>query len=139
MKALSVRQPWAWAIVNGYKKIENRRWRSKYVGPLLIHAGEREDTDNISYCIGSVAEGIGEPFADVMKLYCRERTFGAVIGVATMIDCVDEDQVRTILPDCDISWFEGPFGFLLEDARPIDPIPLRGMLGIFNVDLPRIP
>lgn len=38
MKALSIRQPWAWLIANGYKDIENRSWRTNYRGPVLIHA-----------------------------------------------------------------------------------------------------
>jgi ASCH domain len=36
--ALSVRQPWAWLIVNGVKDNENRSWRTDHRGPLLIHA-----------------------------------------------------------------------------------------------------
>jgi hypothetical protein len=30
--ALSVRQPWAWLIVNGYKDVENRSWTTHYRG-----------------------------------------------------------------------------------------------------------
>lgn len=43
MKALSIRQPWAWAIVNGHKTIENRTWATTYRGPLLIHASKSLD------------------------------------------------------------------------------------------------
>ena len=49
MKALSVRQPWAWAIVAGWKPIENRTWATDYRGPLLIHAGRREDPDGFHF------------------------------------------------------------------------------------------
>ena len=38
LPALSVRQPWAWLIVNGVKDIENRLWRTHHRGPSLIHA-----------------------------------------------------------------------------------------------------
>jgi hypothetical protein len=40
LKAISIRQPWAWLIVNGYKDIENRIWAAKLRGPVLIHAGQ---------------------------------------------------------------------------------------------------
>ena len=43
MKALSIMQPWAWLIANGHKDIENRSWPTRYRGPVLIHAGKRED------------------------------------------------------------------------------------------------
>jgi ASCH domain len=33
--ALSVRQPWAWAIVSGYKDVENRSWPTNYRGTYL--------------------------------------------------------------------------------------------------------
>jgi hypothetical protein len=38
MKALSVCQPWAWAIVHDIKMVENRWRRTNYRGPLVIHA-----------------------------------------------------------------------------------------------------
>lgn len=42
MKYLTVRQPWAWLLVNGHKDIENRSWPTKYRGPLLIHAAQQK-------------------------------------------------------------------------------------------------
>jgi len=43
MKAILIRQPWAWLIVHGYKDVENRTWSTKYRGPILIHAGKTLD------------------------------------------------------------------------------------------------
>ena len=42
-KALSVRQPWAWLIVNGWKPIENRSRRTNVRGRILIHASLKFD------------------------------------------------------------------------------------------------
>src|SRR5688572_4676832 len=56
MKALSLRQPWAWAVVHGGKRVENRGWTTDYRGPLLIHAstgmtrGEYEDA--VAFMLG---------------------------------------------------------------------------------------
>ena len=44
LRALSLRQPWAWLVVNGYKAIENRSWRTNHRGPLLIHASSNMQT-----------------------------------------------------------------------------------------------
>ena len=41
MKALSIRQPWAWLIVNGYKDIENRTWSTDFSGRAYVNAGKR--------------------------------------------------------------------------------------------------
>jgi hypothetical protein len=43
MKAISIRQPWAWLIVNGMKDIENRTWKTNYRGQLFIHASSKFD------------------------------------------------------------------------------------------------
>jgi hypothetical protein len=40
MKAITVRQPWAELIASGAKRVENRTWRTRYRGPLLIHAAK---------------------------------------------------------------------------------------------------
>lgn len=39
MKALTVKQPWAWAIIHGGKDVENRSRKTNYRGKLCIHAG----------------------------------------------------------------------------------------------------
>ena len=38
MKVLSIKNPWATLIINGYKKYEFRTWKTKYRGKILIHA-----------------------------------------------------------------------------------------------------
>jgi ASCH domain len=42
-RLLTIRQPWAWAIIYGGKDVENRSWLTKHRGPLLIHAGSAFD------------------------------------------------------------------------------------------------
>jgi len=36
MKAISIKQPWASFIIEGYKNIENRTWPTKFRGRILI-------------------------------------------------------------------------------------------------------
>lgn len=38
MKAITIKQPWASLIVDGLKDIENRTWKTKFRGRVLIHA-----------------------------------------------------------------------------------------------------
>ena len=56
MKALSIRQPWAWLVCKGYKDIDNRTWWL-HVPPLLnypehiiriyVHAGKIPDVERV--------------------------------------------------------------------------------------------
>ena len=40
MKVITIKQPWATLIAEGYKEYEFRTWNTKYRGELLIHAGK---------------------------------------------------------------------------------------------------
>ncbi|MDD5394961.1 MAG: ASCH domain-containing protein [Thiothrix sp.] len=63
MKALSIQQPWAWAILNAGKDIENRDWYTPVRGRILIHAGKKIDKGSIGFiedlCHISIPRGIG--------------------------------------------------------------------------------
>ena len=38
MKALTIKEPWATLIIEGYKEYEFRSWQTKYRGKIYIHA-----------------------------------------------------------------------------------------------------
>ena len=40
MKAITVRQPWAWLLIQGTKDIENRDWPTNVRGQVAIHAAK---------------------------------------------------------------------------------------------------
>ena len=114
MKALSIRQPWAWLIVNGPKDIENRRWYTSFRGPVLIHASTHFDLTSYQALVD-----LGERMPPRSSF-----SLGGIIGCARVIDCVREHPSR---------WFEGPWGFVLAERKPLDFIGLRGQLGFFEV------
>jgi hypothetical protein len=119
--ALSVRQPWAWAILYAGKRIENRTWQTTYRGQLFIHAGLRVDyaaVDDLSEVITNIPAP--RPVA-----YC-----GALIATAMLVDCVPIDDV----PVDQRTWAGGPWCFILDDVRPLArAIPQRGALGLFAI------
>ena len=47
MKVLTLKQPWATLIVEGYKKYEFRTWKTNYRGEIYIHAGKSVDKKEI--------------------------------------------------------------------------------------------
>ena len=48
---LTIRQPWAWAIIYGGKDVENRSWLTKHRGPLLVHAGSAFEPDGYGVAV----------------------------------------------------------------------------------------
>jgi hypothetical protein len=119
MKALSVRQPWAWLIANGFKDIENRSWDTSYRGLILIHAGKQIDTD-FSYVAANIILG----WSDENWPNPGEFNKGGIIGYAHLVDVV----TRHTSP-----WFEGLYGFVLKNAHPLSFIPMPGQLSLFDV------
>lgn len=125
MPVLSIRQPWAWLIVNGHKDVENREWATRFRGPVLIHAGK---TFTRAY-YEEVKEDLDFLFADhapVLPAFDNiER--GGVVGMATISDCVQRS---------DSLWFTGRFGFVLTDQRRLPFHPCAGKLGFFDAEIP---
>jgi hypothetical protein len=125
MKALSIRQPWAWAVVNGYKPVENRttdfvgRWR----GPLLIHAGKQAEERESWYAVRALLAESGEDPETLPELAAMP--VGGIVGRAELIDVV------TFHPS---PWFSGPVGLVLAHAKPEKLKLCRGQLGLFEVD-----
>ena len=143
MRILTVRQPWAWAIVHGEKDVENRTQSWKYRGPIAIHAanqtseqGMRDDNVRAAWS----EHGEGDPLEALV--------IGAVIGVVDLVD------VHTCATDCCSSpWamqdlvvetWRGPLSqtrsqfrvhLVLANPRPLaKPIPAKGRLGLWRPD-----
>ncbi len=109
MKVLSIQQPWAWAILAGVKRVENRTWRTHHRGPLLIHAAKSRAR------LGDF--GPGEPSPDTL-------VFGAIVGGVLVTDCRDQ-------PDPLDRFSSGPFCWLLLDPVAFAPIPCSGRQAIW--------
>lgn len=123
MKALSIRQPWAWLIVNGHKDIENRTWHTKYRGRFLVHASagctRRAWGEAIQFAL---ERGLIETPFEVPALNELQR--GGIIGSVELVDSVDHS---------DSPWYMGEKGFVLRDPKPLPFTPMKGRLGFFDV------
>jgi hypothetical protein len=131
-RALSVRQPWAWALIYGVKRpkrIENRSWSTRHRGDLVIHASKGlADWQSRSLAewrseIPDLPDLLAEPF---------DQHFGCLYG---LLDLVDD------LPFADVQgqpFAEGPRCWITLNPRTIEPIPYRGVLSLFDVPVDRI-
>lgn len=120
MKALSIRQPWAWLIVNGYKDIENRDWYIGHRGELLVHAAKgmtRDEYEDAQSLCHSMNPPINLPAPDDLER-------GGIVGSTNVTGCVRESESP---------WFFGKFGAQLKDSKPLPFRPYRGQLGLFEV------
>ena len=122
---ISVRQPWAWLIVNGIKPIENRSRADgaapafgAYRGPLLIHAGKRMTPEDYEACrifVGGISSVILPPAHELER--------GGIVGRVEMTGLVEESASP---------WFTGDWGLTFDKAIYLPFRPCSGMLGIFR-------
>ena len=118
MKALTVRQPWAWAIVTGYKDVENRSKPTNHRGPLLIHAAKQMDPTG---------------FQDLWELSIYRKLpddlpLGGLIGVVEIVDCVTNSKSPWALSK---AWH-----WVLRRPKEFNtPLWCSGSLGLFRPDV----
>lgn len=113
MKVISVRQPWAYAIIHMGKDIENRKWATKYRGPLLIHASMTID------------KNAPQEIWDEFDKNCDEKpVFGGIIGMVNIVDVVEKSESK---------WKqEFSKGWVLENPKPLPYFRCQGRVGIFD-------
>lgn len=123
MKALSIKQPWAWLIVHGGKDIENRSWHTNYRGRFLVHASKgmtrKEHAEAYQFFLES---GAGQTPFDFPEYEDLQR--GGIVGSVELVDSVDTS---------DSPWYMGQKGFVLRDPQYLPFIPYRGQLQFFEV------
>lgn len=123
MKALSIRQPWAWLIVNGYKDIENRSWNTKFRGPVLVHASSRRPTvAEVQEARNILEQAHGWEVALTMPSP-ENFELGGFVGVTTITGTCESSPSP---------WFFGPVGFQLADSKVVRFKPYRGRLSFFD-------
>ena len=126
MKCLSICQPFAELVIQNKKTIELRKWNTNFRGEFLVHAPIKIRKEEIK------------------KMRIKEKlTTGAIIGKAELYDVKKYESIEEIQNDKNKhfstkNFQEKTFGFILKNSKPLRiPIPWKGQLGFFNVDLPK--
>ena len=125
MKCLSVSQPFADLIISGEKSIELRSWNTNFRGEFLIHAP------------------LKIKFEDSKRLKIKKKfVTGAIIGKAQLYDVKKYDSIKQVRLEqkfhlASKKYQKKTYGFILKNARPLRiPIPWKGQLGLFDVNIP---
>lgn len=140
MKALSIRQPWLWAILKADKRVENRDWANcHYHGPILLHASKgctRYEYESAQRSITTMRADMrarGEIGPDLIEIpTLKEQPRGVLLGIARIVGAVRHPEYEDGFRGYRIA---GALGLELADVRPLPPVPFTGALGFFNVFL----
>ena len=127
MKVLTIKQPWAILIMQGYKRFEFRSWQTKYRGDLLIHAGKGIDK---------------EAMKRLEKYIPKDMPNGKILGKVTLVDCIKmspEFKEELLKENSDIytkSSFKENYGWQIDNVQIFDePIEAKGHLSLWEYDI----
>lgn len=127
MKVLTIKQPWATLIMQGYKRFEFRSWQTKYRGELLIHAGKGIDK---------------EAMKRLSKYIPEEMQLGKILGKVSLVNCIKTtpkffEEIQKENKDIySKSIFKEEFAWQMELIENFkEPIEVKGMLGLWNYEI----
>lgn len=151
MRVLTVRQPWAWAIIHGDKDVENRSRNiaGNYRGPVAIHVAQKfADIDDhfarlIARAVGRLSRAgsqgnewvpshIDDPDESRYHVPRRYGHRGAVIGVVDLASVHHGDHGKNEADRCSPWAMDDLWHLCLANPRPIEPILARGRLGLWR-------
>lgn len=126
MKVLTIKQPFASLIAEGYKEYEFRTWKTKYRGPLLIHAGLGVDKEAI------------KRYEKLNLNYPK----GKIIAKVNLTDCIEVDNnLKSKLKEKNYLVYQGAinsnkkeYAFKLENVEKIEEISIKGKLSFWDYD-----
>ena len=127
MKVLTIKQPFATLIAEGYKEYEFRTWKTKYRGEFLIHAGI----------------GVDKKAMEKYKHLNLEYPSGCIIAKVTLTDCIEiNEETRKMLKEKNNIVYDHiinhtdwkGYGFKMENIKKINPIPIKGKLSFWDYD-----
>ena len=117
MRAITLQQPWAYAIVHLGKDVENRTWRTGYEPiQIAVHAGKSYDWH-------------GEDFIARLGLAVPSKMpTGAIVGLITVLGAHKNHAdwcSPWAIPD---QWH-----WQLSEPIRVEPVPCRGAQGLWTV------
>lgn len=147
MHAITIKQPWAYAICHLDKRVENRKRKppENLIGQrVAIHAGVAFDDDATDWMF---ARGLMRSVHMTPEQSACFDARGAVVATAVLrghttgdgnITTLSFDRpglVTRLFPWKSLeAWFTGPVGHVLADVRVLaTPIPCRGQLGYWTL------
>lgn len=166
-RCVSINEPWAWAIVAGYKPIENRTWATPFRGRLAVHASTSKR--HFTHATADYLFKAGQPIRKALDSELIDFDnplfyFGAIVGTVEVVGCVfcEVDAGEDFDAACRAQgfgdwlerqtllarrlgvappkyWADGPVCWLLESPQQFTvPIPSKGKLNIYSLSPPEV-
>lgn len=137
VRGLTLHRPWDVAMRELGKPIENRPTRppKALLGQLVaLHSGKVWDFDGMVHIEQQTGITLYDSECPAGAITCVGRLAGYIRhgddGQGFVIEAYSGYRIKVFQPDVD-RWFFGRYGWLIYDRRAIEPVPCRGMQGLF--------
>ena len=118
MRALTIKQPWAWAIIMGHKDVENRKSWTNVRETILVHAAKQFDPLGFQFLweVGLISK------------LPKDLPRGAILGTVTIADCIKGYESEWAI--------RGSWNWVLQKPTEFrSPIECTGAQGFFTPDV----
>jgi hypothetical protein len=143
MKALTLWQPWASLMADGFKKVETRTWATKYRGPIAIHSAK-----NVPSGLGAsqLLFGFRDFYTRAYNIHisqfedhAAQLPTGCVLCIADLVAIEETTKVRAdiALPEFAFgNYDDGRYAWFFENLRKLTtPLPCAGNRLLWNLDM----
>ena len=124
MKVLTLKQPWASLVANGYKVYEFRSWKTNYRGEIYLHAG----------C------GVDKEWLDKVKDYSIDFPKKKILCKVVIEDCIKiDDEFNKMISKLDKNVYKDKYrdgyAFKLGKVTKVNiDKEINGQLGLWSYD-----
>ena len=133
MKAITVYQPYAYAIIAGLKQYETRPRKTHIRGRVAVHAGRLDEVRATKHLSGNDFWAIMAEIGGKTDL-----PRGAVLGTVEIVDCVPVEEIIHTLSERERllgDYSPGRFAWVLKNPVAFSmPVPAKGKQGWWNWD-----
>lgn len=131
---LSMHQPWASLVIEGFKRVEGRKWSHQFKGPLWIHAAAKKPTEEE---IKEVEDQYKLLYRDVPNrpAFPTRYPTGVLLGRVELQEVTQRAQYLSATEGMHCESSECPYLFLFKNPqRLLVPIKMLGGKKIYILD-----
>jgi hypothetical protein len=131
---LSMHQPWASLLIEGFKRFEGREWNSEYRGILWIHATSKKPEREL---VDQIENECRELYKDCKKMPSFPKRYhtSCLLGCVDVVDVIKKETYVKMIPRAFREKTESNFLFVCKNPRKLEiPIKMPGQQKLYELD-----
>lgn len=131
---LSMHQPWASLLIEGFKRFEGRDWDTEYRGILWIHATSKKPEEEL---IDAIEAECVELYKNCQNMpqFPKKYPVSALLGCVDLVDCVKKETYQKLIPHEFREKAESSHLFVCKNPKKLEiPHKMPGQPKLYKLD-----